>query len=132
MLPTRKLMETVFWDGKGVLMVELFLRWTTVMSEVYCKKLKTLCKTIQKKGVEWSSMTYGCSLLGHFNYKLFDHPPYSPDPAQSNYHLFTYLKNSLRSQCLNNNEELMERVKTWLSSGGRLLWHRNTKTYFPI
>jgi hypothetical protein len=45
-------MKTVFWDKKEVLMVELLLQWTTIMSEVYCKKLKTLCKAIQKKGVE--------------------------------------------------------------------------------
>jgi hypothetical protein len=48
--------------------------------------------------------------------ELFDEPPYSPDLAQSNYHLFTYLKNWLQSQCFNNNEILMEGVKIWLSS----------------
>jgi hypothetical protein len=29
--------------------------------------------------------------------------------------VFTYLKNWFESQRFNNNEELMERVKTWLS-----------------
>jgi histone-lysine N-methyltransferase SETMAR len=47
---------------------------------------------------------------------LFDHPPYSPDLALSDYCLFTSLKSWLRSQRFNNNEELMEDVKTWLSS----------------
>jgi hypothetical protein len=47
---------------------------------------------------------------------LFDYPPYNPDLASSDYCLFTYLKNWLRSQRFNNNEELMEAVKTWLSS----------------
>jgi hypothetical protein len=47
---------------------------------------------------------------------LFDHPPYSPDLTPSDHHLFTYLKNWLGSQHFNNNEELMEGVKTWLSS----------------
>jgi transposase len=51
-------------------------------------------------------------LLEHFNWELFDHPPYSHDLAPSDYHLFTYLKNWLASQRLNNNEELMEGVKT--------------------
>jgi transposase len=36
------------------------------------------------------------ALLEHFNWELFDHPPYSPDLAPSDYHLFTYLKNWLR------------------------------------
>jgi histone-lysine N-methyltransferase SETMAR len=47
---------------------------------------------------------------------LFYHPPYSPDLAPSDYDLFTYLNNWLRSQRFNSNEELTEGVKTWLSS----------------
>jgi transposase len=33
------------------------------------------------------------ALLEHFNWALFDHPPYSPDFAPKDYRLFTYLKN---------------------------------------
>jgi hypothetical protein len=35
------------------------------------------------------------ALLEHFNWELFDHPPYSPDYAPSDCYLFTYLKNWL-------------------------------------
>jgi transposase len=52
------------------------------------------------------------ALLEHFNWELFDHPPKSPDLAPSDYHLFTYLKNWLGSQCFNNTKELMEGIKT--------------------
>jgi hypothetical protein len=31
------------------------------------------------------------ALLEHFIWELFDHAPYSPDLAPSDYHLFTYL-----------------------------------------
>jgi histone-lysine N-methyltransferase SETMAR len=57
-------------------------------------------------------------MMEHFNWELFDHPPYSPDLAPSDYQLFTrtYLKNWLGSQNFNNNEELLEGVKMWLSS----------------
>jgi hypothetical protein len=54
--------------------------------------------------------------MEHFNWELFDYPPYSPDLAPSDYHLFTYPKNWSLSQRFNNNEELTEDVKTWLSS----------------
>jgi hypothetical protein len=47
---------------------------------------------------------------------LFGHLPYSPDLAPSDYQLFTYLKNWLRSQRFSNNEELIDGVKPWLSS----------------
>jgi hypothetical protein len=64
---------------------------------------------------------YSCSHLStagafHFYWELFDHPPYSSDLALSNSYLFTYLKNWLQSQHFNDNEELIEHVKTWLSS----------------
>jgi hypothetical protein len=52
--------------------------------------------------------------LEHFNWELFDHPPYSLDIAPSDCHLFTYMKNGLRTQYFNNYEDLMEAVKTWL------------------
>jgi transposase len=55
------------------------------------------------------------ALLEHFHRELFDHPPYNPYLAPSDYHLFTYLKNRLRSQRFKNNE-IMKCVKTWLSS----------------
>jgi hypothetical protein len=61
---------------------------------------------------------YVRTLLKHFKWELFDHPLYSPDNAPSEYHLFIYLKNWLGSQHFSNNEELMEGVKTWLSSQG--------------
>jgi hypothetical protein len=55
------------------------------------------------------------ALLEHFNWELLKQPPYSHDLTPSDYHLFTCLKNWLGSQRFNNNE-LMEGVKTWLSS----------------
>jgi hypothetical protein len=38
----RKLMETDFWDRKGVLMVEFIKQGTTIMSQVYCETLKKI------------------------------------------------------------------------------------------
>jgi hypothetical protein len=64
------------------------------------------------------------ALLKHFNWELSDHPSYIPDLAPNDYHLFSYLKNWLRSQRFNNNEELMDGVKKFiprykcLNSGG--------------
>jgi hypothetical protein len=62
---------------------------------------------------------------------LFDHTPYSPDLAPSDYHLFTYMKNWLGSQNFNNNEELMEGVKTWLSSQAADFFDRGIEKCIP-
>jgi transposase len=71
------------------------------------------------------------ALLEHFSWELFDHPPYSPDVAQSDYHLFTYLKNWLRSQRFKD-EELREVAKTWLSLQVADFFNRHTKTCSSI
>jgi hypothetical protein len=42
----RKLMATVFWDRKGVLMVDFTQQGITITSELYCKRLKKLHKAI--------------------------------------------------------------------------------------
>jgi hypothetical protein len=70
------------------------------------------------------------AVLEHCNWDLFDHPPYSPDVAPSDYHLFTYLKNCLGSQRFNNNEVFTKGVKILLSSQAAYI-HRHTKSYSP-
>jgi hypothetical protein len=72
------------------------------------------------------------ALLGHSNWELFGHPPYNPDLALSDYHLFTYLKNLLTSQCFKNTEELMDGVKTRLSSQAADFFDTSTQELFFI
>jgi histone-lysine N-methyltransferase SETMAR len=71
------------------------------------------------------------ALLEHFNLELFDHSSCSPDLAPSNYHLFTYLKNWLRSQRFKNNEELMEGVKTSLNSQAAVFFDTGIQKLIP-
>jgi hypothetical protein len=40
-MTAKKLMATVFWNRQGVLMMGFIQQGATVMSEVYCKTLKT-------------------------------------------------------------------------------------------
>jgi histone-lysine N-methyltransferase SETMAR len=113
------MMATIFWDRKKVIMVELIQQVTTTASGVYCETLKELRKAIQKE--RRGMLTFGLvlihynahphtaartlSLLEHFNWPLFDHPPYSPVLAPNDYHLFTHLKNWLDLRHFNKNEE---------------------------
>jgi transposase len=54
------------------------------------------------------------ALIKLFNWKIFDHPPYSPDLAPINYHLLTKMKVWLATQRFHTNEELIDGVKNWL------------------
>jgi hypothetical protein len=61
---------------------------------------------------------------------MFDNPPYSPDLAPSDYYLFTHLNNWLGTQRFNNNEELMQGVKTWLNSQAADFYDTDMKNLF--
>jgi transposase len=92
-------MASVFCDKKGVLMVEFMQQGTTLTSEVYCETLKKLRRAIQNKrrGMLISDLMLlhdnarphartaarTRALLEHFNWELFDHPPYTSDLAPS-------------------------------------------------
>jgi hypothetical protein len=69
------------------------------------------------------------ALLEHFNWELFDYPPYSPDLAPSDYHLFTYLKNFLGFRCFNNNENFMECVAVLID--GTDCFHTGVQKLIP-
>lgn len=125
---TRKVMTTVFWDAEGVLLVEFMERGTTITSDVYCETLKKLKRAIQNKrrgklscgvvlfhdNARPHSARKTQEILKQFKWDVFDHPPYSPDLAPSDFHLFTRMKKWLASQHFNDDDELQNAVTDWL------------------
>ncbi|GBN87365.1 Histone-lysine N-methyltransferase SETMAR [Araneus ventricosus] len=129
-LSAGKLMVTVFWDAQGILLIEFMTRGTTINSEVYCRTLKKLKRAIQNK--RRGLLSYGVVLLHDnarpntavktrevlrkFKWDVFQHPPYSPDLAPSDFHLFTAMKKWLGGQHFADDEELKNTVTHWLKS----------------
>jgi histone-lysine N-methyltransferase SETMAR len=127
-LSNKKMMASVFWDRKGILLTELMAPGTTITSEIYCEMLNKLRRSIQNKqhgmltkgvvllhdNARPHTMARAAALIKVFNWEIFNHSPYSPDLASSNYHLFTKMKVWLATQCFHTNEELMDGVNTWL------------------
>jgi transposase len=89
-------METAFWDRKVVLRVEFIQLRPIITSDVRCEtQKKKLLRATQNEMC--GMLTYGVvllhdnkrshtaartqALLKHFNWELFDYPPYSPDLA---------------------------------------------------
>jgi len=117
----------VLWDCKGILLTEFMAPGTTITSRVYCETLNKLWRLIQNK--RRGMLSKGVVLLHNarphtavqtnalmklFNWEIFDHSPYSPDLAPSDYHLFTKMKVWLATQRFHTNEELVDGVNTWL------------------
>ncbi|GFW29135.1 histone-lysine N-methyltransferase SETMAR [Trichonephila clavipes] len=126
-LTPRKIMCTVFWDSKGILLIDFLLRGQTINAAVYCETLRKLRHAIQNKrrgflpkGVVFfhdnarpHTANVTKTLLRGFGWDVFDHPPYSPDLAPSDFHLFLHLKSFLAGKHFNNNKELKENVSNW-------------------
>ena len=55
-------------------------------------------------------------MLQQFRWEVFDHPPYSPDLAPSDYHLFMHLKKWLASQSFEDDDRMKTDVTTWFKS----------------
>jgi histone-lysine N-methyltransferase SETMAR len=88
-LSNRKIMATVFWDRKGILLTEFMAPGPTITSEVYCETLHKLRRSIQNK--RCGMLTKGVillhdnarphtaartkALLQQFNWEIFEHPP---------------------------------------------------------
>jgi hypothetical protein len=60
-LSVRKLMATVFWDMKGVLLVDFMPQGTTITSEVYCETLKKTAKGHSEQKVWNADLRCGAS-----------------------------------------------------------------------
>ena len=52
-----------------------------------------------------------CPYLG---FQCLDHPPYSPDLALSDYHLFPELKKQLKGRHFSSDAEVIAAAETWL------------------
>uniref|UniRef100_A0A1B6DU03 Mariner Mos1 transposase n=1 Tax=Clastoptera arizonana TaxID=38151 RepID=A0A1B6DU03_9HEMI len=86
---TRKLMATVFWDKKGIILVEFMERGTTINAAVYSDTLKKLRSAIQNRrrgmftlgivllhdNVRPHTAARTQVLLNSFGWDIFEHSP---------------------------------------------------------
>ena len=52
--------------------------------------------------------------LAYLSFQCVDHPPYSPDLALSDYHLFPGLKKQLKGRHFSSDAEVIAAAETWL------------------
>ena len=130
-LHPQKVMLSVWWDVEGVIYWELLPPNTTITAHTYCTQLQNLAAEYKKKrpgrGKTYflhdnarphiAESTQG--KLSSFDWEVLPHPPYSPDLAPTDYHLFLSLSNSLREKNFNNEESLKEYLDIFFKSKPR-------------
>ena len=60
------------------------------------------------------SIEHAQKILAYLGFQCVDHPPYSPDLAPSDYHLFPGLKNQLKGPHFSSDAEVIAAAETWL------------------
>jgi histone-lysine N-methyltransferase SETMAR len=123
-----KVMLCIWWDQKGVIYYELLPSGQTITGERYRQQLIKLNAAIKEKRPEYA--TRHESIIFHddnarphrtqpvknyvknVGWESLPHPPYSPDLAPSDYHLFRSMQNALAGIKFTSEQG----IRNWLDS----------------
>lgn len=122
-----KIMASVFWDSKGILLIDYLPKGRTINGEYYAHlldqldgKIKEKRPDLQKKKILFhqdNAPAHKNALamvkLKDLKYELLEHPPYSPDLAPSDFHLFPNLKKFVAGKRFLSNEEVIAAVNAY-------------------
>lgn len=126
-----KRMLCVWWDQKGIVYYELLKKGETVDTVRYRQQIINLNHALIEKRPEWARR-HGKVILLHDNapahtsnetkatlksllWDVLPHPPYSPDLAPSDYHLFSSMQHALSDHQLKTEEEVKIWVDQWFA-----------------
>ena len=141
-----KVMASVFWDAKGVVLVDYLEKGQTINGEYYSNLLRQLREAVKKKrpgkltkGVLFHQdnapvhkSVVAMATLHDCGFELIQHPPYSPDLAPSDFHLFPNMKKDLAGKRYHSDDDVISAVtdffddkdETFYKSGIQALQHR--------
>lgn len=117
-----KVMATVFWDAQGILFIDYLQKGRTITGEYYAALLERLNDELEKKRphlakkkvlfLQDNAKVHTCpapmAKIHEFRFELWSHPPYSPDLAPCDYHLFPNLKKWLGGKRFYSNNEVID------------------------
>ena len=144
-----KVMATVFWDEKGVIMLDFLPKKSTITGVYYANLLDQLRTAIREKrlgklsigvllqpdNARFHTCKVAMDAVERNGYELIPHPAYSPDLAPSDFFLFPNLKKDTRGLHFRFDEEVEVTVEElvngkdpdFFSSGLMALEHRWSK-----
>lgn len=135
-----KVMLCVWWDQKGVVFYELLNTNETVTADRYQRQLDDLDRALKEKRPAIANKRY--KVLFHddnarphrakdtkkkveeLGWERMDHPPYSPDIAPSDYHLFRSMQIDLADVRFRNADEVREWIDDWLAKKDEEYFYR--------
>lgn len=127
----QKVLLCVWWGMKGIIHHELLKVGQTVTSELYCGQLTRLREKIasklpsiaNRKGVILQHdnarphvAKNTRSKINEFGWEVLPHPPYSPDVAPSDYHLFRSMQHYLAGKKFSSFQDVQNGIQEFFDS----------------
>ena len=122
-----KVMATVFWDAKGVIMLDSLPKRSTIMyyanlldqlRTAVCEKGRGLFSKgvlLQQDNVRVHTYKVAMDAVERKGYELIPHPAYLPDLAPSDFFLFPNLKKDICGCHFTSEEEVLMAVEEWVN-----------------
>lgn len=135
-----KLMLCIWWDQLGVVYYELLKPNETITGDRYRLQLMRLSRALKEKRPQYEER-HDKVILQHDNarphvakpvktyletlkWEVLPHPPYSPDIAPSDYHLFRSMTHGLAEQHFHSYEDAKKWVDSWINSKDESFFRR--------
>ena len=125
-----KVLTSIFWDQDGILLIGYLSKGQTINTEYYSTLMVQLKDIFKEKSR--GKVTKGVLFLhdnapaqpalvtqkklAYLRFQCLDHPPYSPDLAPSDYHLFPPLKKQLKGRHFSSDAEVIAAAESWLDT----------------
>lgn len=136
-------MLCIWWDQKGVIYFELLKPNETISGDRYRTQLMRLSRALKEKRPEYEQR-HDKVILQHDNarphfaknvkayletlkWEILPHPPYSPDIAPSDYHLFRSMTHSLLEQRFTSYEDTKKWIDLWISDKDESFFQRGIR-----
>lgn len=129
----KKVMLCIWWCPKGVVFWELLPDGQSINGELYVRQLTKVNAALTDK---WPALVNRSKViyqhdnarphiakvvkekLTDLKWEVIPHPPYSPDLAPSDYHLFLSMSNAFKGQKFTNRDEVHRAVTNFLEVKG--------------
>lgn len=135
----KKIMLSIWWDIRGIIHYELMNPNQTINSEIYCQQLTRLHQELVKKR---PSLVNRKQIVFHHDnakphiskvtqqkiielgWELLPHPPYSPDLAPTDYHLFRSMQSFFNGKTFVKKVDLEQELIKFFESKEEAFYRR--------
>lgn len=135
-----KVMLCIWWDQTGVLYYELLKPSETVTGDRYQQQILNLSQAIITKRPQYGQR-HDHIILQHDNarphfaksvketlkilgWEVLPHPPYSPDIAPSDFHLFRSMQHSLAGHTFKSYQDIEKWMDQWIATKDQKFFYR--------